>query len=182
MSLTPSPDHFTISFDSDAAPDLRGTRSATQSVWIKFDKVGFHRYPDAPEVVSYLREVHRHVFKFKVAITVHHDDREIEFHMMKNWITGLYEQSQHHSLQLDHKSCEMLAQELINRVLTKYDCSQRTVVVEVSEDGECGAVVTSAPAPYAPEGSYKGQQFVVAPSFHPQAIVIPATGMDHGPD
>jgi hypothetical protein len=117
-------------------------RTDHTDIWVTFDKVGFHRYPDAPEEVSYLRETHRHVFMFKVEIQVFHDDREIEFHMFKNWLTSLYEGG---DLQVDYKSCEMLAQELIDKIVLKYNCSMRTVAVTVSEDGECGATVFSRP-------------------------------------
>lgn len=109
-------------------------------VYVNFDKVGFHRYPDAPEEVAYLRDIHRHVFEFKVSISVFHDDREIEFHMFKNWLTSLYDGG---ALQVDYKSCEMLCKDLLDQVLTKYNCAERRVVIEVSEDGECGAVLIS---------------------------------------
>lgn len=118
-------------------------RTSNQVIWVTFDKVGFHRYPDAPDEVAYLRDRHRHIFKYKVYIQVHHDDREIEFHMFKNWMVSLYDQG---ALEVDHKSCEMLAQDLMDQILAKYNCSNRIVAVEVSEDGECGAVIRSVPA------------------------------------
>jgi hypothetical protein len=118
-------------------------RRLSTFIWVTFDKVGFHRYPDAPEEVAYLRDVHRHVFKFKVRISVFHNDREIEFHMFKNWLTSLYEGG---DLNVDFKSCEMLATDLLCKVLDKYDCSARMVLVDVSEDGECGATLESHPS------------------------------------
>lgn len=118
-------------------------------VWVTFDKVGFHRYPDAPDEVAYLRDRHRHVFKFRVAIAVHHDDREIEFHMFKNWLLSLYE-GDLVALEVDHKSCEMLGQDLMDQILVKYDCSKRRVIIDVSEDGECGATLFSEPQAIIP--------------------------------
>lgn len=118
------------------------TRENTTQIWVKFDKIGFHRYPDAPDEVAYLRDRHRHVFKFTVAITVFHGDREIEFHMMKNWLLSLYDSG---ALEVDYKSCEMLGQDLLEKILKKYDCSNRYVMIDVSEDGECGAITTSRP-------------------------------------
>lgn len=114
-------------------------RVVETNVWVTFDKVGFHRYPDAPEEVKYLRDMHRHVFMFKVEVTVHHDDREIEFHMFKNWLTSLYEGE----MSVDHKSCEMLAEELLVKLLHKYNCTDRDIQITVSEDGECGATLFS---------------------------------------
>lgn len=108
----------------------------TISIWVTFEKHGFHRYPDAPEEVLYLRELHRHLFKFKVRISTCHNDREIEFHMFQNWLKSLYTTEQ---MNIDHKSCEMLAEELMEKILIKYP--GRDVEVDVSEDGECGATV-----------------------------------------
>jgi uncharacterized protein YqgQ len=105
-------------------------------IWVTFDKIGYHKYPAAPDEVAYLRNEHRHIFKFKVHVTVEHDDREIEFHMLKNWLLSLY---QDNILKLDYKSCEMIAQELADKLLAKYP--GRKYQIEVSEDGECGAVL-----------------------------------------
>lgn len=118
------------------------THMQKTTIWVKFTKPGIHCYPNAPEEVSYLRSPHRHLFHFKVGITVFHDDREIEFHMFLNWIQSLYSNS---VLELDFKSCEMIARELISQIQTKYDCTNREISVEVSEDNECGAVVTVTP-------------------------------------
>jgi uncharacterized protein YqgQ len=105
-------------------------------IWIRFDLPGIHCYPNAPEEVAYLRSPHRHLFKFKITISVYHDDREIEYHMFMNWIKSLYSSS---VLQLDYKSCEHIARELLEQVIAKYP--GRTTEVEVSEDGECGSIV-----------------------------------------
>lgn len=117
-------------------------RDTLSAIWVTFDKVGFHRYPDAPDEVAYLRQEHRHVFKFRVSIQVEHDDRDVEFHMFKAFLEKLYAGG---SLYVNHKSCEMLARELLVQVTSHYDCSNRVVSVEVSEDGECGATLISRP-------------------------------------
>lgn len=122
--------------------NLRESRKERTNIWVTFELPGMHRYPNAPDEVAYLRNEHRHIFKFRVEITVHHDDREIEFHMFKNWLLSQYSKG---TLQLNHNSCEMLASGLLERILLKYDCSKRTVSVDVSEDGECGATVLSTP-------------------------------------
>lgn len=143
-SETTTPPHFIgghtiVQHDGEAVRQSKDRYEVGTSIWITFEKIGLHRYPNAPEEVAYLRNEHRHIFKFKVGITVWHDDREIEFHMMKNRLQALYDGG---ILQLNHKSCEMLAHELIAQIRGIYDCSQRDISVEVSEDGECGAVVT----------------------------------------
>lgn len=103
-------------------------------VWVTFEQVGFHCYPDAPDEVAYLRDRHRHVFKFKVTIDVEHNERDIEFHMLKNFLLANYLVPE-----CQGKSCETMAEEVAALVHRKYPLRQ--VEVEVSEDGECGAVV-----------------------------------------
>ncbi len=43
-------------------------------------------------------------------------------------------------MEIDHKSCEMLAEDLIGYITSKYP--NRDISVEVSEDGENGATLT----------------------------------------
>lgn len=106
-------------------------------IWVTFQKKGFHKYPEAStskelQDVSYLGYEHRHMFKFKVSIEVNHDNREIEFHQFLNWVESLYEGT----LQLDYKSCEMIADDLAIEIGKMYQ--DRKLIIEVSEDGECG--------------------------------------------
>lgn len=106
-------------------------------IWVTFQRAGYHFYPNAPEEVAYLRDAHRHLFKFKVKIEVWHDDREIEFHMFLNKIESFYNSG---VLQLDCKSCEMMADDLHKQLVEEYSAGKaRMCVIEVSEDGEVGA-------------------------------------------
>jgi hypothetical protein len=117
---------------------LNGNAMNKKMIWVTFQKKGLHRYPSAAEAesladVSYLGSPHRHLFKFKVSIEVFHDDRELEFHQFLNWLESLYEDK---SLDLDHKSCEMISDDLYYRISNRYP--GRDCIIEVSEDGECG--------------------------------------------
>ncbi len=110
-------------------------------IWVTFRKAGFHFYPLAGtqglEDVDYLRYNHRHLFHFKVAVQVFHDDRDIEFHQMLNWLENEVVTTQ----QLNHKSCEMIADDIAKAVKKKYvnpNTPSRKVIIEVAEDGECG--------------------------------------------
>ncbi len=105
-------------------------------VWVTFKKEGIHCYPTAPEAVRYLRNQHRHMFHFKISIEVFHDDRDIEFIMFKNELHDLYKTD---ILQLNNKSCEMVAVDIENYILEHY--SGRAYSVDVSEDDENGAVL-----------------------------------------
>lgn len=110
--------------------------------WIEvtFQKEGIHCYPAAAEDpnledVSFLAHPHRHMFHFRVRITVQHNDRDIEFIQFKRWLESLYVGT----LELNYKSCEMLAEELIDRIKARY--GGRLIDVEVFEDGENGAIL-----------------------------------------
>lgn len=96
---------------------------------------GYHKYPNAPEEVSFLRNLHRHLFHIRIQFEQTHSDRDIEYFIFKRWLL-----EQLHVGNVSNKSCEMLAEEIREMVLKKigYD---RDVIVEVNEDGENGAIV-----------------------------------------
>ena len=117
-------------------------------IWVTFRKEGIHKYPAALEDpnlatgdeydVSFLGYPHRHIFHFRVWISVQHNDRDIEFIQFKRWLEGLYN-NQDAVLKLDHKSCEMMSDELHGMISQKYP--GREVWIEVSEDGENGSFI-----------------------------------------
>lgn len=120
--------------------------NAKRSIWVTFQKEGIHKYPAALEDpklatgdeydVSFLGYPHRHMFHFKVQIEVFHDDRDIEFIQFKRWLEKLYAEG---TLQLDYKSCEMIADDLYLQINNKYP--GRFVVIDVAEDGENGCSI-----------------------------------------
>ena len=91
-----------------------------------------HCWTDCPyEDVSFLKHPHRHMFHIRMKKAVTHTDRDIEIIRFKWEVQNWLDQKYNHNL--DNMSCEMLAAE----ILTQYGCSE----VEVTEDGEHGAVV-----------------------------------------
>lgn len=102
-------------------------------IWVTFQKEGIHCYPDAPEGVEFLKHPHRHMFHFRVELEVFHDDRDVEFILLKRELEGLYEGG---FLELDYKSCEMMARDLAKYIQEHYP--HRSLAIEVSEDGENG--------------------------------------------
>jgi len=111
---------------------------------VTFQKEGIHKYPAAltdPKLkdVEFLGYPHRHMFHFRVRISVTHNDREIEFILFKRELQSLYDGIYN----IDYKSCEMLAEELIQHLKKNYP--RRYVEVGVSEDGENGAVLIHKP-------------------------------------
>lgn len=120
--------------------------TAHRQIWVTFRKEGIHNYPAAltdPKLrtgdqydVSFLGYPHRHIFHFRVSIDVFHNDRDIEFIQFKRWLEALYVEG---TLVLDHKSCEMIADDLYLQVAGRYP--KRAVTIEVSEDGENGCTI-----------------------------------------
>ncbi len=110
-------------------------------IWVTFQKEGIHQYPAAltdPKLkeVAFLGYPHRHIFHFKVSITVTHDDRDIEFILFKRELEALYAEG---TLELNHKSCEMIAGDLHKYLASTYP--GRSYKIEVSEDGENGCLL-----------------------------------------
>ena len=113
-------------------------------IFVTFQKEGIHKYPGAPEGVEFLQYPHRHIFHFRVEIDVFHDDRDIEFILFKRELERLYSEGDGGSiLELDYKSCEMIADDLSEYIYEKYP--HRSFTITVSEDGENGAVCSYIP-------------------------------------
>lgn len=104
-------------------------------IFVTFQKEGIHSYPAAPEGVEFLASPHRHMFHFRVDMEVFHNDRDLEFILVKRKIESWYAGG---ILQLDYRSCETMADCLYEMLTEEYGIDRR-VVIEVSEDGENGA-------------------------------------------
>lgn len=124
----------------------RISEQAKRMIWVTFQKEGIHKYPGAdtdPKLatgdeydVSFLGYPHRHIFHFKVAIQVFHNDRDIEFIQFKRWLENSFRDG---VMKLDHKSCEMISDELYMYIANRYP--ERDIEITVSEDGENGATI-----------------------------------------
>jgi len=125
---------------------IERAKQGSKMIWVTFQKEGIHKYPAAltdPKLatggeddVSFLGYPHRHIFHFQVWISVEHSDRAVEFIQFKRWLEKLYAQK---TLQLDYKSCEMMAEDLYVQITKKYPGTE--IWIEVSEDGENGAFI-----------------------------------------
>jgi hypothetical protein len=125
---------------------LKIMANAERKIWITFQKEGIHCYPAAgtdPALatgdeydVSFLATPHRHIFHFRVWIDVFHNDRDIEFIQFKRWLQNLYATG---TLDLNYKSCEMIADDVYMQIAMRYP--DRAVWIEVAEDGENGALI-----------------------------------------
>jgi hypothetical protein len=112
-------------------------------VGIRFEVEGFHNYPDASknhgDLVKFLEQSHRHIFKFNCKKRVNHDNRDEEFILLrrkvKQYINKVFPvfESSCECYDFGSMSCEMIAKQL----LKEFDFDS----VEVSEDGENYAIV-----------------------------------------
>lgn len=105
---------------------------------------GWHSYNDAPDAVSFLRHEHRHIFKWDATIEVFHDDRELEFFLVKLHVGTQLKYWLNTKKHRDLGSCEMQAEEILNYMLKEYG-EDRAMWVTVSEDGESDGTVKWIP-------------------------------------
>ena len=113
---------------------------------VTFQREGTHKYPAAltdPKLreVEFLGYPHRHMFHFRVRVSVTHNDRDIEFILFKRELEAQF--NQNGTMNIDFKSCEMLAEDLIHYIKLHYP--GREIEVGVSEDGENGAIIQYRP-------------------------------------
>lgn len=110
-----------------------------QFIWVTFQQEGIHQYPEAgtnPALadVSFLQYPHRHMFHVRVELEVFHDDRDLEFILIKRELQGLFTSG---VVNFNNSSCEMISDNLHGYISAKYP--GRECIIEVSEDGENGS-------------------------------------------
>lgn len=114
----------------------------TTKIFVTVKVPGIHWWPEGNTAVhNYLQYPHRHIFHIKVTLLVTHGNRQVEFFeyqdllmavLYKEW--GDYKEGQA-SINFGANSCEIIALRLLNLLNAEE--------VEVSEDGECGAIVSN---------------------------------------
>ena len=108
-----------------------GTR-LLRRVFCRAQFEALHSWPQASGDVAFLAHPHRHVFHVQVDVQVKTTSREVEFILLKRKVTRLLD-GQRNLPETAHWSCERWAEWLLDKV--------NACRVEVSEDGENGAVV-----------------------------------------
>lgn len=112
---------------------------------VSLQQEGFHKWENAPEEVAFLRNTHRHMFHIYATIEVKHDDRELEFILVKRRIEEFIK-----SIGLDSQnavhvySCEQIARLILAMLQRNYGIS-RYMKVEVYEDNENGGIIEYLP-------------------------------------
>ena len=100
---------------------------------------GFHFYPNAGSLdprIKFLESEHRHIFKVEVKISVNHLDRELEFFLVK-WALEEFIKAGNQN----HRSCEMIATDILENHLKPRCGIDRYYEITVSEDGESDGIV-----------------------------------------
>jgi hypothetical protein len=103
-----------------------------KTVILDVDVEGYHSYPDAPEAVSFLRGVHRHLFRVRVGLVVSDKNREREIFLEQNALCVSIESVYGKPAQFGSLSCEAISEWILSVV-------QGSVWCEVLEDGRGGA-------------------------------------------
>jgi 6-pyruvoyl-tetrahydropterin synthase len=106
----------------------------TINIFVRFQFSAFHRWPNAPDKYRYLANIHRHVFHVKVVMQVLHGNRDVEFIELKEQLQKKAIMTAESNQTLNY-SCEQWAKHFL-------DANKNFTMVEVSEDGENGAIVT----------------------------------------
>jgi hypothetical protein len=110
---------------------------------IRTEFQGFHFYPNAGSIdprIQFLENEHRHMFKVEVKISVTHLDRELEFFLVK-WALQDFIKAGNQN----HKSCEMIATDILQNHLIPAYGDNRSYEIVVSEDGESDGIVEYIP-------------------------------------
>lgn len=106
-----------------------------------FEIEGTHCWPGIVKTncsEKYLVDEHRHIFKFRVKVPVTHTDRDVEFiefaHAVKTKLLATFKGNTPFTARFRSMSCEALGVWVLEHFAN-------AVQVEVTEDGESGAVV-----------------------------------------
>lgn len=109
-------------------------------IYITTEFYGMHCYPNAPEEVAFLRNMHRHKFFVTCKVQVFHNDRDLEFILVKNKVTDYIVNDLLKRTDIS-VSCETISEMLFYWLKETYG-ENRKVFVCVSEDNENGSEIT----------------------------------------
>jgi hypothetical protein len=121
--------------------DIRPSTATFIKVRTEFE--GFHYYPSAGTIdprIQFLENEHRHMFKVEVKISVTHLDRELEFFLVKWALQEFIKDGK-----MNHKSCEMIATDILEQHLFPSYGTDRYYEIVVSEDGESDGIIEYKP-------------------------------------
>lgn len=105
------------------------------TIIIKTDHEFVHRYAKAPADVDFLRSWHRHRLYITVEMEVFHEERELEFIMVRRALDNAITDG---TIDLNYveKSCETVCKEICAFLCESY--GSRRMIVTAMEDNENG--------------------------------------------
>lgn len=108
-----------------------------EKIWVVVNTSfeGFHHWKDAPDIVAFLRDSHRHIFHVRVEMSVEEVDRDVEIILLKRFINEVLDEMKP-DIASEGWSCEKIASMLAKNLYMSY--SSNEIIVEVLEDGENG--------------------------------------------
>lgn len=111
----------------------------SRRIKVKTSFDALHCWPNAPEEVAFLRNPHRHQFHVTVILSVVHEDRDLEFFIIKDrvdyWLHRNFDKCD-----LGPMSCETMGEQIGTYLDSLYP--NRLVSVEVAEDGINSAIIS----------------------------------------
>jgi 6-pyruvoyl-tetrahydropterin synthase len=103
---------------------------------VKETVLGTHCWSNCPhEEVKFLQNEHHHDFTIRVSCEVEHDDRDIEFIMLRITIKKFIEEFysiKNYIVRFGSRSCEMISNEIKDELIDRY--GDKNWKVNVSED------------------------------------------------
>lgn len=110
-------------------------------VFVRTGFTGFHRWPEAPTEVAFLRNLHRHVFFVELIVNVT-ADRQVEFYLLQAELNKVCAQIILPALAKDQTlSCESMA----TMIFSHFSKTYLVYRVQISEDNENGAYIEQLP-------------------------------------
>jgi len=107
---------------------------------VRFRFDGTHYWADAPDgAEAHLKNEHRHEFHATVEVEQEHDDRDVEYLLLKARLSDQFRGGA-----MGRRSCEMMAGSILRWLRAQYGES-RGYRVTVEEDGENGARLEAIP-------------------------------------
>jgi hypothetical protein len=132
-----------MALEMDGEIKLKGYATET-GIQVKTNFVGWHHWPDAPKEVKFLSYRHRHIFNVTVFIPVSHDDRDLEFFLVKAEIDSYLNTEFHTNVQgikeLGTNSCEMICKKIGNHITGVYHPKFFRVTVQEDEENSASTV------------------------------------------
>ncbi len=103
--------------------------SLCTNIIVKSQFTALHHWPNCPfDEVSFLKNKHRHIFYITIKAKVNHNDRDLEFFMVKKELDKFL---QAYSYDLGAMSCEMICED----ILSKFSYINYACVMEDNENG-----------------------------------------------